>query len=48
MATTSTVDLSIHTSDNIHILLRELVSVELLEILDALLPLLFACLLLHL
>ena len=44
MVTTSTVDL-IHTSDYIHILLGELVSVKLLEILDALLPLLFACLL---
>jgi hypothetical protein len=41
----STVDL-IHTSDYIHILLGELVSVKLLEILDALLPLLFTCLLL--
>ena len=42
------VDLHIHTSDYIHILLGELVSDKLLEILDALLPLLFACLLLDL
>ena len=45
---TSTVDLHIHTLDYIHVLLGELVSVKLLEILDALLPLLFACLLLDL
>jgi len=36
------IDLHIYTLDYIHILLGELVSVKLLEILDALLPLLFA------
>ena len=46
MMNSSIVDHHVHTLDYIHVLLAELVSVKLPEILDALLPLLFACLLL--
>jgi len=37
-------DLYIHTSDHVHVLLGKFISIKLLEILDALQPLLFSCL----